>query len=60
MWAAVVLWPAALARFLSIWEDLLPRIPPPHWRRCSSNLSELQKGMVSKDLVQKRGEQHTS
>jgi hypothetical protein len=21
--------------------DLLPRRPPPHWRRCSSNLSEL-------------------
>ena len=39
--AAVVLCPAALARFLSIWVDLLPRSPPPHTRRCSSYLSEL-------------------
>ena len=39
--AAVVLCPAALARFLSIWVDLFPRSPPPHTRRCSSYLSEL-------------------
>jgi hypothetical protein len=40
--AAVVLWPAAFARFRSICVDLLPRIPPPHCRRCSSYLSELK------------------
>ena len=39
--AAVVLCPAALARFFSIWVDLFPRSPPPHTRRCSSYLSEL-------------------
>ena len=39
--AAVVLCPAALARFRSIWVDLFPRSPPPHTRRCSSYLSEL-------------------
>ena len=45
--AAVVLCPAALARILSIWLDLLPRSPPPHTRRCSSYLSELSAKHIS-------------
>ena len=40
--AAVVLCPAAFARFLSIWVDLFPRSPPPHAQRCTSYLSELR------------------
>ena len=52
-----MVWPAALARLRNICVDLLPRRPPPHWRRWSSYLSELVNG--TSECVMRPADNHS-